>query len=201
MSRLVAFGCSYTYGQGLEDCFIPPKSAGPNPSAFAWPNLTAQKLNLECVNMSYPGYGNLAILNSILNFQFNDDDTVAVMWTFKTRDMEFKDPNHNVHYGRWTDGWLDKQNVYNLVMKGYIYMHHAHTYLSLKNLKFYFFDNDWYFNLDTEKPNWVNDINIIPFKFKQYEYFPPIGLDNLHPGPVFHNAVSNTLVSEINKKI
>lgn len=199
MSRLVTFGCSYTYGQGLEDCFVPPNSAGPNPSAFAWPNLAAQKLNLECVNMSVSGYSNLAILNSILNFDFKDDDVVAVMWTFKTRDLEFKDQDHNVHYGRWVDGWLDKQNVYNLIMKGYIYMHHAHCYLNQKNVKFYFFDNDWYFTLENEKPKWLKEVQIVPFKFKQYEYFPPLGLDNLHPGPVFHNAVCDTLVKHINQ--
>jgi len=59
--RLIAFGCSYTYGAGLEDCFTPPIGHGPIPSKFAWPQLVANELNMECINMSSSGASNKEI--------------------------------------------------------------------------------------------------------------------------------------------
>ena len=45
MDRLVAFGCSYTYGHGLPDCIMAKGRAGKRPSKFAWPYLLAKKLD------------------------------------------------------------------------------------------------------------------------------------------------------------
>jgi len=198
MSRVVAFGCSYTYGQGLEDCHVEPNLPGPQPSKFAWPRLVAKELNYECVNMGTPAFSNLAILNSMLNFTFQPDDIVLVMWSFKTRDMEFKKSDTNVHKGRWLPNYISTQNIYDLVIKGYLHIHHADCFLKLKGLKYYFLDADRYFTLeDTDTPVWVKELNFVPFDFKKYEYFPPLGLDNLHPGPVFHKLVAKTLLDKI----
>jgi hypothetical protein len=49
--RLIAFGCSNTYGEGLEDCWIPEfRKHGPKPSKVAWPQILADKMGRECVN-------------------------------------------------------------------------------------------------------------------------------------------------------
>jgi hypothetical protein len=76
MSRLVAFGCSYTYGKDLE-----------KPNQDSWPSVLAGLLNLECVNQSIVGAGNLEILWNILNFDFQDDDQVFIMWSHFTRGL------------------------------------------------------------------------------------------------------------------
>lgn len=63
MSRLITFGCSYTYGQGLPDCentvintgikkFYVNSSA---PSKQGWPSILSKRLDLELVNISAPG--------------------------------------------------------------------------------------------------------------------------------------------------
>src|SRR6056297_1465073 len=80
MSRLITFGCSHTYGQGLSDCRVNTYEPGPTPSKFAWPQVLADKLNLECVNMSEPGTSPKRNWYSITNFDFNEDDIVIVKW-------------------------------------------------------------------------------------------------------------------------
>ena len=56
INKIVALGCSYTYGHGLEDCIGPNDSAGPVPSKFAWPNQLAKHLGVrEVLNLSHPG--------------------------------------------------------------------------------------------------------------------------------------------------
>tara|TARA_B110000908_G_C10080021_1_gene369133 strand:+ start:181 stop:831 length:651 start_codon:yes stop_codon:yes gene_type:complete len=90
MSRLVAFGCSNTYGEGLPDCWrnmVP----GPKPSKYVWPQLLANDLNLECVNLSVPGTSNKQICNDILNTDFKSTDIVVIMWTFFSRTCFFQD--------------------------------------------------------------------------------------------------------------
>ena len=90
MSRLVAFGCSNTYGEGLPDCWDDGE-AGPKPSKYVWPQLLADDLNLECVNLSVPGTSNKQICNDILNTDFKSTDIVVIMWTFFSRTCFFQD--------------------------------------------------------------------------------------------------------------
>lgn len=197
MSRLIAFGCSYTYGVGLEDCYIAPKVSGPYPSKFAFPNLVAQELNLECHNMAVGGYSNLAILDSILNYNFLPNDIVLVLWTFKNRDMVYKKPDEVEHKGRWIKEWMVQQNTYDLIIKGFLHIHHAYLFLKNKNINFYFLDADWYVKKDMF-PNWMSDVQFLPFDFQRFEFIPPIGLDNLHPGHNFHKVLAEFVVKNIN---
>jgi hypothetical protein len=43
--RIIAFGCSYTYGHGLPDCLDDDKiTQGPTHSNLAYPSILAEKL-------------------------------------------------------------------------------------------------------------------------------------------------------------
>lgn len=86
MPRLLAYGCSFVYGQGLPDTY-PHNSA---PSKFAWPALLGEKLNREVVNYGSMGAGNLEIFNSILTTKFEPDDIVVIMWSQFTRHDFFR---------------------------------------------------------------------------------------------------------------
>jgi len=77
MFRLVTFGCSYTFGQGLTDIY--PHVT--KPSKYAWGQLIADQLKLEHINNGKPGASNKEILNLILNFDYKEDDVVIVCWS------------------------------------------------------------------------------------------------------------------------
>lgn len=99
MERLIAFGCSHTYGMSLEDNFTKDKfSAGYKSSKHAWPEILADKLNLECVNNGICAASNLEILISILRQQYHCNDTVFVLWTTPYRDM-LKFENYDLKIG------------------------------------------------------------------------------------------------------
>ena len=100
MSRLIAFGCSYTYGHGLEDCHVEPNNPGLSHSKLAWPSLLANMLNLEVVNCSNPGASNIHILWKLLNFKFNDDDLCVVMWSHFGR-QPFSNLKYNSSIIEW----------------------------------------------------------------------------------------------------
>jgi hypothetical protein len=92
MSRLIAFGCSHTYGHGLPDCFIPPYEPGKIPSKLAWPNHLAKLMNIDnVVNKSLCGSSCKEIWNEILKFNFEEDDVVFILWSFRDRSCVFTD--------------------------------------------------------------------------------------------------------------
>lgn len=97
MNRLVAFGCSFTYGDELPNC----ASDTNNPSKHAWPQLAADMLGLECVNQSMSGIGNKHILYNILSFEFDPTDTVAIMWSYFNRHCIINDDLRITDLGSW----------------------------------------------------------------------------------------------------
>ena len=77
--RLIAAGCSFTYGLGLED-----------PVNQSWPGVLGKLLDCEVVNLGTPAAGNSYIANSILDQHATDPefDLVVVGWSSWTR-MDF----------------------------------------------------------------------------------------------------------------
>jgi hypothetical protein len=84
MSRLLAFGCSFTYGHGLEDCATGDWQKD-GPSKFGWPSLLAKKLDLEVVNKSRSGSSNKEIWNTILETEILPTDLIFINWTYENR--------------------------------------------------------------------------------------------------------------------
>lgn len=199
--RIISFGCSYTYGQGLEDCHIEPNLPGLSPSNYSWPSLLGQKLSLPIVNCSKPGFGNGAILNEILNFNFEKNDIVCVLWTFKTRDIIYKFGQESINTGRWNKDWYNKQDLYDLSIKNLLHIHHAHCFLKILKIQNYFMDVDFYQDLGKSTPKCMNDINFIKLNFRAIEKAHPLGLDNLHPGPNFHKKIAIELEKTIKNEL
>jgi len=71
--RLVAHGCSYTYGCELE-----------NPNETAFPVLIGKKLGYEVDNLAIPGTSNDRIIKDIINYK-EKIDLLIVCWTCETR--------------------------------------------------------------------------------------------------------------------
>lgn len=106
MSRLIACGCSFTYGHGLRDC----RYDGINytdmtqiqtPSHLAWPQIAANKLGIECVNLSRCGESNRYIAYALTQFEFQPDDIVVPMWTHFTRRSLIQENGVSVPLGNW----------------------------------------------------------------------------------------------------
>ena len=81
MGRLVVFGCSNTYGQGLLD-----------PKKEVWGALLANLLKREFVNNGKPGASNKYIAHAINEFVFKPDDVVIIAWSYLNRSCVLYEP-------------------------------------------------------------------------------------------------------------
>lgn len=165
---------------------------------MAAPQLLANNLGYECINLGVPGFSNLAILDCILNFDFKTDDIVCVLWSFKNRSMTYG-IKENINHGRWDQEWLKKQNKYDLIVKNYLYMNHGYLYLKDLNIKSFHMDVDYHFDdvFDDLVPKWTKNTKLVNIDFSKIETKPPLGLDNLHPGINFHKTVAEKLKGEL----
>ena len=82
--RLVTFGCSYPFGQGLPDCIGHNSiyAPGPNPSLYAFPSLIAKQIGVENINLARPGASNKEIVYKVQQFQFERDDNYPSLSLF-----------------------------------------------------------------------------------------------------------------------
>lgn len=90
MSRLIAFGCSFTWGTALPDESGSKHGDPIQISDLSWPALLSKSLNRELVNMAVPGGSNKRILQSIVEFDYQPTDIAIVMWTTPTRSTVFR---------------------------------------------------------------------------------------------------------------
>lgn len=147
--RLVAFGCSYTQGIGLNgldytysryydsplESVLKVKSA----SKDAWPHLLADKLGLECVNLGQGGNSSKFVFQMIREFDFQETDIVVIQWPQPERHVIWQDGmkvdalmqiapgyGHAVNYYRHYYTTFD--SCYNTA----VYIENTHTYLKDK---------------------------------------------------------------------
>jgi hypothetical protein len=152
VARIITFGCSFTYGQGLPDCdpaytfrnTLLTNTA--NPSKFGWATLLGEKLGLEVVNLGEPGISNTEILYNLLEFRYQPNDIVIVMWSNYPRDIMFTkgfvSKNTNTRFSNlkrgffnkrlaiWAKGkdnkqWIKYMSEHDYCVKTQMHMHHA----------------------------------------------------------------------------
>lgn len=205
MSRLVAFGCSYTYGYGLPDCFIPPNSPGTDPSIYSWASIVAKGLKLSCDNKSRPGASNFEILEKILSYEYEPDDTVIVMWSFHEREMLYTDNLERVylHTGSTQDvqsKWLSIHTDTDFRMRTWIYTYTAHLHLESLNVKFHFLNVDFDKLFHDLKPKWAEKVKFLKPNLHFLGKCYTLGLDNKHPGIIPHAIVAKNILKELEEK-
>ena len=111
-AKLFAYGCSYTYGHGLEDCIIGEFEPGHEPSKLGYASILGQKLNFsEVINHSRPGTSNKWITHAInvTADHISKNDSVIIQWTFVDRSTILRrgcDVNLNKYdaLGTWMAG-------------------------------------------------------------------------------------------------
>lgn len=214
--RIVAFGCSFTYGVGLEDCFIPPDNPGILPSNFSWPQLVANMLNVECINKAEPGASNKQILNTILQSdsesEINNNDFVIIMWTFPNRWCVINEFNQYTKISESDTKNIKELELYHKLLPDFdltIDLFYRANFAKL------FLDKKGIFNYHLSvAPNRFTNRNVIPKFVENWNLvnfskinlslsranFPP-ALDtkhgNPHPGPLAHEFTANLIYREI----
>jgi hypothetical protein len=208
MKKLITFGCSFTYGHGLPDC-LHKNGHGPldYPSKMGWPSMLGNHLNLTVINKSVPGASNLEILYHLLNFNFSNDDTVVIMWTFPFRDLfferTFKNWLNNKTYtqlkiflqkSRWRKLWIPDGDERDYAIRSWIYMHHASLLLKSKNLKHLHY-LAIPLDLICHKPDYIEIENLCTDGFTMVDK----AADNLHPGIESNKLTAEKILDELNK--
>lgn len=81
MSRIVAFGCSHTYGLELPDCL----TINDPPSKMSFSSIIGKRLGFEVLNRSDTGASQRQISATVLDTEFYNDDIVIIHWTCPSR--------------------------------------------------------------------------------------------------------------------
>ena len=206
MNRLIAFGCSHTYGEGLKDCWKKGK-AGKSPSKYAWPQLLAERLKRKCCNKSKEGASNKFIWHKILNTEFTDKDIVVILWTYYNRTciLENKDSSQRIMVSDVDNPFKPEQERlfaknyyenyytdYDVVTHSIGYFNHIKSYLDNLKVKNYHLINKEPFARHPI-PEW-NQVVLHPIDLR---FDLPLAEDNKHPGEQAHQSISDHVYSII----
>lgn len=202
MSRLITFGCSLTFGHGLPDCFVPPKDPGSQPSKLGWPSIIAKCIDRDCVNISSPGASNKKIWYDIINFNYQKDDIVFILWSYIERSTIIHNNNKMTFVGTWVP---DHKNYYkelydqnDATIMSSLFVNHANMYLRQENITTY--------NMipgTRELP--ILELNNlitkhIPIYLTDLRDYYPLALDKRHPGTEFQIAYAKKILDFLNIK-
>jgi hypothetical protein len=223
MTRLIAYGCSYTYGHSLEDCVDPNNLAlpGDKPSAFAYPQQIADALGIdECINRAVPGSGNLNILLKLLEYDYKPDDVVIVMWTNFYRSALIQENSSVLNLNHWLISDEPSRSGIRPFLVDYIRKNTDVTRENYKNIarKFYEIHSDKHLmtsawmHMDYAKLH-LNRLNIKNIQLSHsiwnledcltadprdslYDFndFIDFGIDKIHPGIETHTLWTNEIL-------
>ena len=194
MARLVAYGCSFTYGTGLSDSYYSyePDWYGPlQPSLDqSWAAVAARELGMTVVNRGVPGASNLEILVRALRSAHEPGDILVFLWTHHPRDLTFTEqpiPHGNDgkqwwQLGPWSRG-TDARKLaasdteFDYLQRTFLYQHH--TELAFKN---HLVLHGTVEPCDQPRPPYLPIQHLAVNGFASLDR----GLDHQHPGPKSH---------------
>lgn len=196
LNRLIAFGCSYTFGAGLLDTY-PEKNT---PSKFSWPSVLGNLLNYTVCNEGKPGSGNAEIFDNILRYDFTPNDLVIIMWSHFVRFDHLIIENDYLpkRYWKKPDRSLINYEHHN-AYKNYLTFQHCELLLESRQIKSYSllgWNSD---ELLYPKPNFINLKNLIDLKLSDMNT--DRALDNIHFGPKTHNNIAHSIYDRIKHSV
>ena len=191
--RIIAFGCSYTYGHGLTDCLENDKiTQGPEPSKLAFPSLLAKQLNCETVNLGKSGNSNKEIWHDILTFKFQENDIAVITWTYFSRFCIIKS-NSIKRINPWKEEeklfYMNYSNRHDMMLDFYGRLNHVSSYLNNIGIKNYNFVIEEYSDI----PAWSQ--TKILGKFEMLDKAD----DNCHPGIISHTKFADSIYKIIHR--
>lgn len=191
MKRLVVFGCSYTFGDGLPDC----QSGSKEHSKLAWPSVLSQDLGLYLSNNSSCGASNKKILLDILQYTFRQDDIVIVLWSFAHRGLIFDESGHINLINKNDKNFYQVHTEHDLVMDTLLHMNHAKNYLKhiVKNYFSFYFDRSINVFMSGKTMQVPSTAEFIPLK----DVVVDNALDGMHPGIQSHKNIAGYIFSKM----
>lgn len=220
MKKLVAFGCSHTYGESLPDCITPQilDKPMPPPSKFAWPTVLSCELNLNCSNQADCGISNRQISYHILNADLDANDLVVILWTglYRTcilgkNGIDKLHPSYaRPHYKSLTDQYSKNRykfnyNYYrqfysedNLIHESLQCIDHTKKYLDSRNIINYHFTFKRTVGHDPIESTWPKNLpGWFAVKENIVELIDNYGDDDHHPGVQAQKYISKQMLSII----
>lgn len=192
--RLITFGCSYTYGHGLDDCLSSDGiTHGSEPSRLSFPAILSNRLNCDYVNLAKPGNSNKEIWHDILNFDFNSSDVALTTWTYFTRFCIIKS-----NYVKRINPWKNDSKAYymnycdrhDMILDFYTRINHIHYYLQSKRIK----NLNYVIDLPKDlQPVW--NVSKVLGSFNMIDK----ASDDCHPGPVSHTKFAYQVYKDLIK--
>ena len=218
MSRLVAFGCSLTQGQGLENMDYNYYSK------LSWPYRLADKMNLECINAAVNGSSAKRMWYHILNFDFQPTDTVVILWTHMdrwcviTEEMLLTNTQPMTDWDIYPDDkeryrvrtgqlnitpsrddelmemWYGNfHNELDMTLQYYLHVNHAHEWLKDRVKNVYHLKAS-----ETERVAFFNNVSFLKTDLNSFRHDYPYAMDNAHPGKECMEEFANRIYNEIN---
>jgi len=182
--RIVAFGCSQTYGHGLPDC-IDPNQNNSKPSQHAWPYL----IDKSCVNLAEPGGSNKLAVQRALQHNWQPNDVAVFAWTYINRSTVFG--KKTINLGTWPSAercvqtWkhfvATANSNDNFCFDAMIYVNYMKLHLPVPN---------YHFTVDKDLHQYMN-FETICLDDLQIDH----AADGLHYGIETHKSIA-TLVSQ-----
>jgi lysophospholipase L1-like esterase len=223
--RLVAFGCSLTYGQNMPDNIVQSNPGKfDNPSCDSWPSKLADLLNVPVINHGVPGASGKEIWGKTLCTDLQKDDLVVILWTHPDRwctftsDQSMQDKprlraqpailthpksfrTELVDYNRAYYGHVHDE--YDAAMDIILRANHIYDVLSQKGIRSYHYRmrKSW----DKFKPE-ITDWNRVPFSKTLFrdirkKYPDDLALDNSHPGALVYAEFAAAIYREIKDEL
>lgn len=183
---------------------------GYKPSQLGWPNILANRIGRECVNLSLPGIGNLEILMKILRTEFKPDDLVIIAYTYFVRYPYYRITDINTGAGERI-GYRDEEYKKQLLEEGelsnnlyeknywqnWLAIHQAELFLNSLNIKNYSYQGVPAESVE-KKPKILNLKN---HWTNMYLILQDFAADNKHPGLKSHNLQSELIYSKIKHEL
>ncbi len=201
-NRLVAFGCSNTYGHGLSDCINKDRSPGPYPSKYAWPSVLSEKLSRECVNYGIPGASNKEIWEYITRVKLSPRDIVVVLWTYHERWATLNEelPHNGIYAMQKSKAarsfYKHLYSDYDMMIDLNLRIHHASMFLDSLGITNY---HAVMHKDELKKAHW-NTAPVYYSEFENYRFSMPKAKDRQHPGPNAHAKFAEDLYNLMRTK-
>jgi hypothetical protein len=198
MSRLITFGCSFTWGTALPDESGSRLGDPIKESKQNWPYILSRKLERSLINLGMSGASNKEIARNVLEFKYQPDDLVVVMWTIPLRSIIFHKKSDRTDYRYHISNNIhpkDKMfymlhSEFDLEYTDMMYVASALSYLERNNILYI---NSTIGNFWTIKPMWFESycpkISFGPENIVDY------ALDNAHPGLRSHRQMARQFLA------